>query len=420
MISRLFAAVLFLAFATAATAQTGFDVTAVTANPETKLFSNGRTTVAAYVLTQLEDRTNCCGPDDIYVEIKYDANGKVTGTRVLSSTNECNRRSLPDILQHITWEVSDPNTIRPVYLALKPVIECAGTANDNVYQPVPAPQGAGQPMAQNNTPEPEQMADNNGWGDDGDAGNGNAWGDADNNDQGNQEQMMADNQSGQDHGDMDHDHNHGDMDHDHGDQGDQDHGDQMMMGGPNQDGDDMQAGGPTGPEGVEMLPANLPDQTVSAVTGEERAPDESHRESHMNSSGPRLSTNFAMTRSAAAVRIKKELRSAGICGLAHFWVEITLTKNGDVKALRFFNVNSEEVKTAAAEAMANMRFQANTPNQNYTIFEFKTFIDCENRQVPYDLNEVADYFYGPGEQNPNRGQQLNGGNGESLGVPRDR
>lgn len=401
-------AALLLLFIGAGTsfAQGDFDVTQVTADPSTKLFSDGRHTVQGYVLAKLQEATSCCGPDDIYVEIRYDNSGSVTSVRVLQGTNECNRQSIPDIIKYIRWSVPDPNNLRPVYLALRPVVECRGGANENVYSAVAAPRGwTGQAMAttQQASAQVTQAAA---------ATQQQATTEVQA--QVTQTQVTATQQ-------------------------------QPVQQQP------VQQQPTTGrTQGTTQQPAttagrtqgNPGDSTVQMVNGiriynaelpalrrytrADSASNPQLRGNHANMNGPQYSAAFSTNSRATAIYMKKKLREAGICNdLAHFLVEIELAADGAVTGLRFLNVNNEAVKTAAIGVLSGMRFQTSGGRTTYSLFEFKSFVDCNGDDRNYNLNAVPEYFIGPGEQGrpletPTQQQPAQNGGTTPIGLPTDR
>lgn len=411
--------VMCLGLGVTATAQDDFDITQVTADPNSKIFSDGRTTVRSYILSQLQAKTNCCGPDDIYAEVKYNAQGYVTSVRVLSSTNECNRKSLPEIIKYIRFDVDNPDNIKPIYLGLKPVIECEGTDNDNVYRPIPAPAGwdGSQQMASN---------DNNA-------------------DQGNQDMASADQtQQQQDDQQAEEETTEQQQPDDQGsgegedvewagsvydeEQGSDQQTDQTQQDNTQEDGQQMAAGGnqqePAG-EGAEtqdtsgiLMPLELPEPVYEAKNYQ---PNEEHAGSYQNTSGPNFSASFQMNSSKMAVFVKKEMRKLGVCGLAHVLVEIELQPDGEVSGLRFLKYNTEDVMDKSIEILEDMKFNTSARFKTYAIFEFKTYIDCTEEDQQYDLDSVADYFYGPGEEGRRRAQQNQGdGGNDAVELPTDR
>jgi hypothetical protein len=392
------AALLLLSLAAGfSVAQGDFDVTQVTADPNSKLFSDGRHTVQGYVLAQLQEKTTCCGPDDIYVEIRYDESGNTSSVRVLQGTNECNRQSIPDILKYIRWSVPDRNNIRPVFLALRPVVECRGGANENVYTAIAPPRGwTGQAVAQVNAVQQQatqvnvqaqQMA----------------------------QPVMAQQQPVQQ------------------PQAQQPAQQQpanagRTAGSPQQPAQRAGAASPrdtgTVVNGVRVMPATLPNQP--AYRGTDRQSNPQLRGNHANVAGPQYSAAFSTNSRATAIYMKKKLREAGICNeLAHFLVELELAPDGAVTGLRFLNSNSQATKSAAINVLTGMRFQTSGGRTTYSIFEFKSFIDCNGDDRNFNLSSVPEYFIGPGEQGrplqtPTQQPAGNNGSTTPIGLPTDR
>ncbi len=108
------------------------DVTSVLADTKTFIFDNGENTVKGYVYAQLEAKTNCCGDDRIYLEVKVDPSGYVLAAKSLTGDNECFRQSAVDIVKNIQWDASDFKGPKSVYFEIKPAITCTDE-RDNEY-----------------------------------------------------------------------------------------------------------------------------------------------------------------------------------------------------------------------------------------------------------------------------------------------
>lgn len=389
----LFLAFLFLGVAPVH-AQDDLDVTEVKADPNTKLFNDGKHSVSGYVLSVLEEKTNCCGSDDIYVQVKYNENGRTTKVRVLNSSNPCNRKSLPDILKYVTWEVKDPNRLTPVFLALKPVIECEGSSQDNVYQEVPAPEGyeAGELAAKDpgqtdnaqpepepepknepepkkepkKTPQPEPEP---------------------------KEEPTADAQPSE----------------------------------PEEKEKTARVGEDAGKETTEekdtsyahlLLPTELPEPEYEP---KDYKPNKDHDDSYANVSGPTYNANFGSRRTKVAMNVKRTLREQKVCGLAHILVELKIAPDGKVTGVRFLEYNDEEVRDAALPLLAGMDFTTGTKHTTYSIFEVKTFIDCTGGiEKRNRIKDVADYFYAPTEEKSAGAASEDDDEQDDIDLPRDR
>jgi hypothetical protein len=149
LFSRLALVGLFVSSAGAVYAQPSVDVTRVKANVDTKIFSDGKTSVSDYLVSVIKSQTTCCGSDDIYVEVKVNEQGFVSSARALSGKNECMKRSIADALKYVRWDVEGKQVNKPIYFPVKLNTACTGK-NDNVYAEIPKP--AGWNFGQNNTP----------------------------------------------------------------------------------------------------------------------------------------------------------------------------------------------------------------------------------------------------------------------------
>lgn len=108
------------------------DVAQVLADTKTFIFDNGENTVKGYVYAVLENETNCCGEDRIYLEVKIDPSGYVISAKPLTGSNECFRLSAVDIVKNIRWDAEEFKGPKSVYFEIKPNVECTD-GRDNEY-----------------------------------------------------------------------------------------------------------------------------------------------------------------------------------------------------------------------------------------------------------------------------------------------
>jgi hypothetical protein len=83
------------------------DVTKLSADTKTFIFSDGKHTVKNYIYERLQAQTNCCGQDRIYLEIKIDPTGYVISAKALTGKNDCYKESVIDIVKNIKWDAAD-------------------------------------------------------------------------------------------------------------------------------------------------------------------------------------------------------------------------------------------------------------------------------------------------------------------------
>ncbi|MCE3007836.1 MAG: hypothetical protein LW884_05745 [Bacteroidetes bacterium] len=117
------------------------DVTQLTADKTTRMFSDGKNTVTGYVNAVIEAQTNCCGRDDIFLSFKTDARGYVTDVRVLAGKNDCIKQSVADIVRYIRWTPTNDEgkqTFMPVKIR---VLEDCPDNRKNVYAAINPPAG---------------------------------------------------------------------------------------------------------------------------------------------------------------------------------------------------------------------------------------------------------------------------------------
>ena len=360
-----------------------FDVTKHKADTETLLFSDGKTSVTSYVYTTLQTRTQCCGNDDVYLELKIDNNGNVLSARPVSGQNDCYRRSIADILRYITWSKGTGG--QPRYLQFKPRIPFRdSTTTNNKYvqvtppigyapnqpqpiaqsQPAPAPAPTPAPVAAPTptpapTPAPAPVTAT------------------------------------------------------------------APAPKPAQPAPVAQrpAPVPTGTaQPVQPLPARQPEGNVlelpqpTYVSRGDLSPDESHIKTYLNTTGPSAITpTFAENESAQLLAIKQALRKAGVCGLAHILAELTVQPDGSVSNYRIFQTNTDQVNQAYQTILPTIRYKPlPTRAYEYVYFEMKIDVDCgaQNQGQKINLQSVQDYLISPEEQSKPRPN--------SLAVPQDR
>ncbi|MEL6673664.1 MAG: hypothetical protein AAFR61_15775 [Bacteroidota bacterium] len=116
-------------------AQEGVDVTQLTADPKTFIFSNNKNTVKAYINSEFETKTTCCGNDRIYLEVKIDPNGHVLSAKTLTGKNDCYKQSAIDIIRNVKWDTKDFKGAKSIYFEIKPGVDCKD-GRDNTYAQV--------------------------------------------------------------------------------------------------------------------------------------------------------------------------------------------------------------------------------------------------------------------------------------------
>lgn len=105
-------------------------------NPKTFMFEDGKMTLLKALYTELEEKTQCCGNDAIYVELKFDEAGNYVSSKALTGRNECFKRSIMDILPKVHWDATVVNGTKTIYFQIKPIIPCSGQSTENVYKVV--------------------------------------------------------------------------------------------------------------------------------------------------------------------------------------------------------------------------------------------------------------------------------------------
>ncbi|MFN0201702.1 MAG: hypothetical protein ACKVTZ_09290 [Bacteroidia bacterium] len=108
------------------------DVTKLTADTKTFIFSDGKHTVKNYIYERLQAQTNCCGQDRIYLEIKIDPSGYVLQVKALTGKNDCYKESVIDVVKNIKWDASDFSAPKSIYFEVKPEVGC-DNGKENKY-----------------------------------------------------------------------------------------------------------------------------------------------------------------------------------------------------------------------------------------------------------------------------------------------
>jgi len=123
-------------------------------------------------------------------------------------------------------------------------------------------------------------------------------------------------------------------------------------------------------------------------------PDSKHQATTANvSPNAMVNPEYIDGESAFAIFVKKNLREAGICGLAHAFVELTVVPPGKVAEYRIMSVNSEQVKKALPDIISKLKYHPNSvPRKRITYTEFKADILCPIPAPKVNLDTVPDYI----------------------------
>ncbi|MEM6629134.1 MAG: hypothetical protein AAF694_05655 [Bacteroidota bacterium] len=122
-------------FLTDVSGQSKVDITQLVADTKTFAFNDSKNTVKGFIYEELDVKTNCCGSDRIYLEVRIHPSGYVVEAKTLTGKNECFKSSAIDIVKNIKWEAKDFKGTKPVYFEIRPDINCDG-GKDNSYKPV--------------------------------------------------------------------------------------------------------------------------------------------------------------------------------------------------------------------------------------------------------------------------------------------
>ncbi len=116
-------------------AQSTVDVTALTADTKTFIFSDNKNTVKNYIYEELKAKTQCTGTDRIYLEVKIAPSGYVLDAKTLTGKNDCFKKSAIDIVKNIKWDAASFKGPKSVYFEIKPEVD--GEGRDNTYAQLP-------------------------------------------------------------------------------------------------------------------------------------------------------------------------------------------------------------------------------------------------------------------------------------------
>jgi hypothetical protein len=309
------------------------NLSTATADPNTFVFNDGRNTVQGVIYQLLEKKTKCCGNDAIYLEVKIDPSGQVIGAKALTGKNDCYKNSVVDIVKQIKWNNATIKAPKSIYFEVKPVLACAGKADDNQYVTVNV--GGTAVVAENNN-------------------------DAKAKEEALKRQLEAEARR---------------------------KAELEANAKKNSTTAQVSSADTTKPG----LAQELPKQKYKSAG--DRKPNPEHIKSFVNTSGPSKSTPvYIEGDQKMAVYIKQSLRKQGVCGLAHVLGEITIDKDGAVKSYRIFQTNNDVVLNAIGPVLTSMKFNGDRFDR-VSYVEFKTDIDClGNNGSKVDLASEPDYL----------------------------
>lgn len=392
------------------------DITQMRVDPLTFFFEDGRTSLEDYVKSQLRQHTTCCGVDNIYMELRITPEGRVESVKPMTGRNDCYRQSIRDILQPLRWKAENFRTSRPLYYEFSLQEECKGTESDNVYKPVPLPEGAklvaqapvpapqppapAQPPATQTPapkPEPEPIAVTPtlpGTTEPKPEPKPTESVPMEERPAPERAEKPAPKKKPQPPAEA---------------QGE--YAAERPARRPSseparkgyQPGKEppKEAQPPNPPAVLGHLPADsVPVPLKVSVpkgyssTGEKRPPQD-HVASYVNTSGPRFSEpDYINGPVAKALYLKQEYRKRGVCGLVHVLLEVAIDAQGNIRGYRILRANRPDVEIATPQVLAGMKYKpVPMPTVFYT--EFKIDVDCESDQRKLRLDTIPDYLSTP-------------------------
>lgn len=143
-------------------------------------------------------------------------------------------------------------------------------------------------------------------------------------------------------------------------------------------------------------PAPQPQQVPIASSGNPNQPrgdvkpDISHRDTHANVAGPRFEARtYAEGESAVKEKIKTQLRSANVCGLAQAAFSVTLRPDGTVESANVLVANKPQVQVALMNVVPSLKFNSvNYAYKQVVYLDFKADVACDGVEDNTNLKEV--------------------------------
>ncbi|MCS7073243.1 MAG: hypothetical protein NZ108_02125, partial [Bacteroidia bacterium] len=291
------------------------DITKSVADPNTLIFNDGKTTVQDFIYKTLEGKSSCCGNDAIYLEIKTDAQGTVTSAKALTGKNDCYKSSVIDIVKYVRFNMASMKTPRPIYMEVKPIIACGNKPNENTYTAIVL-SGSNDLSSTSNTT----------------LTNTNITTPTTNTN-------IPTNTS--------------------------------------QKSPTYATEGSVNADEVITNCENAGIKVEKYKSSGDRKPQYDAKlnpEYHKAYSGPTLGTpSFTQEQK---IELKKKLRAAGICGLAHVLAELRIMPDGSVQCYRIFKTNDPKVTAAVQSIFMGMRFSSPGRFAQNLLVEFKADINC--------------------------------------------
>lgn len=359
-------------------------------DPDTKLFSDGKTTIEAYVNTVLTNTTNCCGDHTLYLKVTIDDAGFTSTVRCLSGKDECVKKSVEEILSYLRWKVNGAPKTAPI-IPIKVKINCEPPkALGSPYVKLGEPAGFAEAKAKlaksgaNGTGGTEPIAS-------GEQPNSGTSEKPANNNSEDKNQVQPQQNQGEPAG-----------------RGYQPGGNPISVT-PND----------TAASKRKMQPTELPDPVYKGAG--ERKPDSSHIKSYSNERGPQFEQpKFIDGDAGMGVFVKTTYRKLQYCGLANVTAELTIEPDGNVSAYRIFKTNNDKVNALTPYVLGSMRFQR-LPRRTYFVLQYQSDVDCEG--FPKNAVDKAHFYFSAPDKAPRSLREdsssspiNNGGKGDVLDV----
>ena len=427
--------ILFMGLSVFSFAQPGFDVTKVLADPNTQVFNDGKHTVNSYLYSALESESACCGNDAIYLEVKIDQQGYVTGAKTLTGKNDCYRKSITDAIKNVRWIHEDIRGTRTIYFEVKPVVPCEGSPNENDYTPIVVFNnpyfGDGGAVATNEGAEEtssgnDLLSDNEG----AEEASSTVEETMETVEETVEETMeeteevIADVEETVEETTEAVEETTSDPFAEEGflteesftsnetveESTSNEETSLLDAKTKNWTNDTEETESTSEPE--ESFPTeavvktvktqprrntgkiSIPPQSKKTYNPIDHKPNESHNTTFANVQPKTAGKTVNFTnQDGIALEIKKGLRAKGICGLANVLAEVTVSPNGDVVSHRVLQTNSEDITSHLPEVLSTIKLESRDIRYNYPVLvQFKTDILCKDDQKPVDLKGTNYYL----------------------------
>ncbi|MEM6347412.1 MAG: hypothetical protein AAF927_26215, partial [Bacteroidota bacterium] len=142
---------------------------------------------------------------------------------------------------------------------------------------------------------------------------------------------------------------------------------------------------------VSPAPQQLPVTSGGQQPAGNNSPDASHRDTHANVAGPKFVTRtYAQGEAVVKDKLKTEMTTNGVCGLAQSAFSVTLNPQGDVIGWRILASNQITVEAVLNKVIPTLKFTPADYAYNQVVYlDFKADIKCAGQPDNTNLKDVA-------------------------------